>query len=461
MAFRALLFSKSSETSTAMTAACKSTGIRAEVCSDIFTAIEKGKTQTFSCVIVDWADQPEATFLLKRARESVPNRDAVAVTIVDHDPTQVELRDNRLDFLIYRPISAEEANAVLAKACEQMQPLSAEDAAESSEEADASSEGPSAASVGADAAELTHQDPPVGFREANAAQGDYDGEIASDEDESDVVEEESQEHSHAIGFRGACAAVLVVAAVFCLWRSRETFEYLSRTPEGRFRVLRESVAALFYAKQTRALPVGSATGDAQQDAYFSRDPSSNSNPQTPALGVVATQSTLEARISLPKAPDFPLPVPVFEHHETAPIHVERAAIPESMRNSAPIERPVVVTVNPAQMMPISVPQPQPAQQFSEPVALSEEAARAMLVHIVNPAYPPEALAQKLHGPVVLQVGIGRDGSVEDLKIVRGYFILGRAAISAVKQWRFQPYSVNGHAAATQTVITVNFSYPPG
>jgi len=80
---------------------------------------------------------------------------------------------------------------------------------------------------------------------------------------------------------------------------------------------------------------------------------------------------------------------------------------------------------------------------------------------VNPVYPPEALAKKLHGSVVLQAVIGRDGSVEDLKIVRGYFILGRAAIAAVKQWRFQPYSLSGHAAATQTVITINFSYPPG
>ena len=95
------------------------------------------------------------------------------------------------------------------------------------------------------------------------------------------------------------------------------------------------------------------------------------------------------------------------------------------------------------------------------MAGEKPAARAMLVHIVNPVYPSEALAQKLHGPVVLQAVIGRDGSVEDLKIVRGYFILGRAAISAVKQWRFQPYSISGHAAATQTVITVNFSYPPG
>jgi TonB family protein len=456
MAFRALLFSKSSETSAAMTTACKSTGIRAEVCSDIFKAIEKGKMQAFSCVIVDWADQPEASFLLKRAHESAPNRDTVAVAIVDNEPTQAEMRDNRLDFLIYRPISAAEANAVLAKACEQMQPLSAEDAAESSAEADASSEGPSTFSVVGDAAGASHQDPPASFPEADAAE-DNSAELARDE-----VEEESRARGHARGFRGVCAAILIVAAVFCMWRSRATVEYLSRTPEGRFRVLRESVSALFYAKQPGTLPVGSATGDAQQDAYFSRDSSSNSNAQTPALGVVATESTLpEARISLPKAPDFPLPVPVFEHQDPAPIHVQRAAIPESMRNSAPIERPLVVTVNPAQMMPVSVPQPQPIQQFNEPVALGEEAARALLVHMVNPVYPPEALPQKLHGAVVLQAVIGRDGSVEDLKIVRGYFILGRAAIAAVKQWRFQPYSLSGHPAATQTVITINFSYPPG
>jgi len=457
MAFRALLFSKSSETNAAMMAACERTGIGAEVCSDIFTAIEKGKNRAFSCVIADWADQPEASFLLKRARESAPNRDTVVIAIVDHEPRPAELRDNRLDFLIYRPISAQEADAVLAKACQQMQPSNAEDAAESSGEDDnASSEGPSAVSVGADAPEHNRQDPPADCPEANAAEGNGDGEIATDEDE-----EEPRRRSYAIGFRGACAAVLVLTAVFCLWRSREVIEYLSRTPEGRIHVLRESVAALFLRNQTGALPVGSAGSDAQRDAYFSRDPSSNA--QTPALGVVATESTLtEARIPLPKAPDFPLPVPVFEHRDAAPIRVQRAAIPESMRNSAPIARPVVVTVNPAQTMPVSAPQPQPAiQQFSEPVAVSEEAARALLVHTVNPVYPPEALAQKLHGAVVLQALVGRDGSVEDLKIVRGYFVLGRAAIAAVKQWRFQPYSLNGHAAATQTVITINFSYPPG
>ncbi len=454
MAFRALLFSKSPETDTAMTAACKSTDIGAEVCSDIFTAIEKGKTRTFSCVIVDWADQPEASFLLRRARESASNRDTVAIAIVDHDPAPAELRDNRLDFLIYRPISAEEAGAVLAKAAEQMQPLSEEDA-ESSAQSDASKERQNAGSTDPDVRKHSQQDQSSNFPEENAEQGNGDGYIESEE-------QEPGRRGLAIWFRRACAAALVLIAAFFLWRSRDAIEYLARTREGRFRVLRESVAALVFRNQTDALPDDPSASEAQQESYIRRA-ASDSNAPTPALEVVAAESTqIEVRLPLPKAPDIPLPVPLFVHQLPPPIQVEHAAIPDSMKTSPPIARPVVVTVSPGQMMPVSTAQLQPAiQQFSEPVAVSEEAARALLVHTVDPVYPPEALAQKLNGPVVLQAVIGRSGNVEDLKIVRGYFILGRAAISAVKQWKFQPYSLNGHAAATQTVITINFSYPPG
>jgi TonB family protein len=453
MAFRALLFSKSSETNAAMTAACKNAGIPVDVCSDIFTAIEKGKKRAFSCVIADWADQPEASFLLKRARESAVNRDTLAVAVVDHDPTHVELRDNRLDFLIYRPISDEEADAVLAKACERMQPLKAEDAAESAGEENSPSVGAHAVSFGADQPQHSQQTQPIVFPEVDPAE--EDGGNAD-------YEEEPRHRIHAIGFRGVSAAVLLLATAFCLWRSHEIFEYLAQTPEGGFRVLRESVASLFHTKQNVALPADSRASDGQVDADFKGETGA-SNAQKPALGLVATESTLaETLIPLRKAADFPLPVPTVERRDVAPIRRERAAIPESMKSSAPIAPPMVVTVGPAQMMPVSAPQPpQPAvQQFNEPVTVSEEAERALLVHTVNPIYPAAALAQKLHGSVVLQARIGRDGSVEDLKIVRGYFILAQAAIAAVKQWRFQPYTLSGHAAATQTIITLNFSYPP-
>jgi TonB family protein len=465
MAFRALLSSQKAETNAAMAAACKSAGIRAEVCSDIFSAIEKGKTQAFSCVIADWADQPEASFLLRRAREFAPNRDTVAVAIVDREPTAAEIRDNRLDFLVYRPISPEKAQAVLAEACAKMQPSTAEaeDSPESSEGADAGTD--PVQTTGA-VNEPAHRENSKSSSLPEAKPADNTSEIDTNETAPDQDEAGPRKINYGTWVRGALAAMFVLAAAFSLWNSRDTLEYLAQTREGRFQVLRESVAAFFHWNNDAALPVGAAVSDAQQDAYFSRVPAATNTP-TQTLRVAESESTItEARAPLPKASDFPQPMPVLEHQESAPVRRQQAVVPESMRTSPPIAPPVVVAVNATQMMPASAAQPSPAMQpgfqaSSEPVALSEETARALLIHTVNPSYPPEALGQKLHGTVVLQVSVARDGSVGDVKMVRGYFVLVQAAIAAVKQWRFQPYMLNGHAAATQTVITVSFSYPPG
>src|SRR5260221_12887183 len=149
-----------------------------------------------------------------------------------------------------------------------MQPLSAENGSELPIQAGASSEGANPVYVAGNA-EPDPEDSTAGFPEADDAEDYGDREIAR----AEYVEESRR--GHAIGLRGACAAVLIVAAVFLLWRSRATVEYLSRTPEGRFRVLKESVAALFFANQKGALPLGFATGDTQQDAYFTRDISSH------------------------------------------------------------------------------------------------------------------------------------------------------------------------------------------
>lgn len=462
MALRALLFSKSPEPAELLAGVFKESGIRAEVCSDIFTAIEKGTKQNFSCLIVDWSDQPEATFLLKRARESAANGNAVAIAIVDNEPAPGELRENRLEFLLYRPIAADEARAVLAKACQQMQMQSAALDAElggslqqfETAEAPNEPEDPNLVSIAAEAPKPRGGTPQADFL-------DLEPEESTRGDEPAIDEAEPERLQPAAGFRGfrtVCAAVLALAAVLCLWRARETVLYLAQTHEGRFHVLQESVAALLYTNRSGAQPVSAVITDAQQDAYFARTTTENTNGH-PTLGLVWAEASLpEGAVRLPKAFDFPLPTPELLHSDPPPLHVERAQVPESLRGAAPIGPPVVAAVGPAQIMPVSTPVP-PIPQFSEPVHLSEEAARAMLVHNVDPVYPPEAVAQKLQGPVVLQAMIGRDGSVEDLKMVRGYFVLGRAAIAAVKQWRFQPYNVNGHPAETQTILTITFSRP--
>src|ERR1700691_4462130 len=118
MALRALLFSKDPGTNTVLTSVCQSVGVRAEVCDDIFGAIEKGTKQSLGIIIVDWSSQPEAGFLVKRARESGPNKQFAAIAIVDRDPSPVEMREHRLDFLIHRPVTDEEVRDVLTNAIE-------------------------------------------------------------------------------------------------------------------------------------------------------------------------------------------------------------------------------------------------------------------------------------------------------------------------------------------------------
>ncbi len=452
MALRALLFSKDPETADSLTAVLREAGIRAEVCADIFAAMEKGTKQPFACIIADWSEQPEAGFLLKRARESGLNRAAVVIAIVEGEPTPDEEREHRLDFLIYRPIVADEARAVLAKARQQMQLHStayatdagaALDHPEFQETPEPQPEDPNLVSI---ASEMPESVPRAAPEEQS-------------EEATFADEPAARSRSSLAGLRAALAAALVLTAAFCFWQSRDAFQYLGRTPEGTFHVLRESVVALFYANKTGARSVGTAMTDGQQDAYFRRTPA-NANTQAPVLGVVPADITLpDTPMHLRPAFDFPLPSPEL-HVDPLPTRAERAAVPDSLKTSAPIARPVVVTVGPAQMMPVSTPTPQ-VPQYGEPVHLSEDSARALVMHSVDPVYPPAALAQKLQGPVVLQAVIGRDGTVQDLKLVRGYFVLGRAAIAAVKQWRFRPYTQNGRALETQTVITINFSYPPG
>jgi len=95
----------------------------------------------------------------------------------------------------------------------------------------------------------------------------------------------------------------------------------------------------------------------------------------------------------------------------------------------------------------------------EPVNLSEEIAAKLLLEKVEPSYPRQALQAGLQGPVVLQAWIARDGSIRDLKLIRGSLLLGQAAYGAVKQWKYKPYMLNGQAVETQTLVTVNFTLP--
>lgn len=79
-----------------------------------------------------------------------------------------------------------------------------------------------------------------------------------------------------------------------------------------------------------------------------------------------------------------------------------------------------------------------------------------LLHKVDPSYPAEAEKAKLQGLVTLDVIIGPDGVVKELHSLSGPDVLARAAVDAVKWWRFQPYELEGKPATVETTIEVEF-----
>jgi protein TonB len=76
---------------------------------------------------------------------------------------------------------------------------------------------------------------------------------------------------------------------------------------------------------------------------------------------------------------------------------------------------------------------------------------------VDPAYPPEAKAQRLEGRVMLMVVVGLDGRVTDVRVLSGPPLLARAAAAAVAQWTYTPgKDANGRGAVSQVLTPMDF-----
>jgi protein TonB len=78
--------------------------------------------------------------------------------------------------------------------------------------------------------------------------------------------------------------------------------------------------------------------------------------------------------------------------------------------------------------------------------------------MVRPSYPQTASVAGIRGMVVLHAIIAKDGTVQNLEVVTGHPLLAKAALDAVRQWRYRPYLLNGDAVEVDTTITVNFQH---
>ncbi len=95
------------------------------------------------------------------------------------------------------------------------------------------------------------------------------------------------------------------------------------------------------------------------------------------------------------------------------------------------------------------------------VRVSQGVTQGMVLHKVQPTYPPLARTARMQGSVLLAAVIGKDGSIQNLHVISGHPLLTQAALDAVRQWKYRPYILNGEPVEVDTQVTVNFTLSGG
>ncbi len=76
---------------------------------------------------------------------------------------------------------------------------------------------------------------------------------------------------------------------------------------------------------------------------------------------------------------------------------------------------------------------------------------------VDPAYPAEMMRRGVEGRVTLYAVIHSDGSVGDVRVLRGFDdLLDENARAALLRWRFRPATKNGQAVDLEAVVEIPF-----
>jgi protein TonB len=80
-----------------------------------------------------------------------------------------------------------------------------------------------------------------------------------------------------------------------------------------------------------------------------------------------------------------------------------------------------------------------------------------LLREVKPDYTEEARRRNLAGEVVLEIVVRSDGSVGDVRVMRGLGAgLDHRAVDAVRQWRFSPARRHGTPVDVMVEVAVEF-----
>ncbi len=148
------------------------------------------------------------------------------------------------------------------------------------------------------------------------------------------------------------------------------------------------------------------------------------------------------------------PVPEIKPVQPPPLPVLPPTKPEALTLAATVAVPVA----PAAPRPVQPVVAQPAPAVSAPPAKNGDDVPANYLLNPKPVYPLVALRRREEGLVVLSVKVDRAGFPSQVQVTQSskFELLDKAAVEAVRQWRFTPARIGTMAVASQIEVPVQF-----
>jgi TonB family protein len=116
---------------------------------------------------------------------------------------------------------------------------------------------------------------------------------------------------------------------------------------------------------------------------------------------------------------------------------------------------------PANPPPAPAPKPPAAPTGPVRAGAGEAVPSPATIRTVEPRYPAEMRNARIQGTVTVEAVIGPDGRVTDARVMRGvHQQLDEAAVAAVRQYEFQPSTLNGQPISVIHSVIVPFILPP-
>ena len=111
----------------------------------------------------------------------------------------------------------------------------------------------------------------------------------------------------------------------------------------------------------------------------------------------------------------------------------------------------------------------PKQQSTPPASGDADSSKVLafymvevkpkVLHAVKPVHPEEAIRDSLEGKVFLKFIVNVDGSVSDVRVLRGSEVFHQAAIDAALQFQFKPAEHNGKVVPVWMTQPISFRLP--